>query len=881
MNSKTVDAAKAANLTERTLHLAKSDGGVKNTALEAWDVSFTELCERFMNRPPVHEKDGSYFVRGPFVEGAPVRGDANIAHSSLVVVDCDSRYDPATGSVSEGAPDPQRVHDVLVKEDLSHLLYTTHSHGQAHKGNRYRVLIPLESKDAEEMKGVLNWIFRRLAAEEVYLVNVKENTAWSQPWYFPRLAKEDSEYVCLHHEGHRIPEIEADAEETREPLTLDAVDAQVTEAPPRDSDSIPARYNEAHGQPEQMVSYLQEKGYTLAQVGRENDAPSYRLLCPGSTTGTAGVVLFRCSDGIWRAYSHHGSDPLNENDGQTRAKDAFDLFRILDHKGDGTLACAAYARELDPRPLIRIQAGTIPQVFSTVVSELALRHPPPVYQRGMQLVRVAHSGEEVTDDGIHLPSGTASILPLRHSNLLVTLSEQFRWEKYSKKQGWHPADPPANIISALLDGYGMWGGIPPLKGLSECPLLQKHGSLLSTPGYDPASQLYVEGRVAPITLPEQVSKEEALAALSVLMEPFEEFPFVDESLDRAVVLAYLFTLAVRAVLPTAPMFAVSATTPGTGKGLLVEIANIIVRGRDAALMPPVQGRDSEEEMRKRITSFVSQGFTSINLDNYSRPIGGDSLNALLTTTEWTDRQLGTNNTIRVPVCCTLAATGNNLTVRGDMTRRTLLTQLDAGVEHPERRTFKQKDLVGHVRKNRSKLLTALFTILKGYQQSGCTAFDDERLGRFERWSEMVCHPIQWLELPSPALSQERLRQSDPEAENLAALLTTWHDVHKSAWVTASSLANTPDGNQHSNGIGTTKDYALHDALIDVAGKNRRIENRLLGWYLSRNEGRIADGLRLERKDRRGLQGKHAHEYRVVRAGVDMALPPEGTNGNNH
>jgi hypothetical protein len=255
-------------------------------------------------------------------------------------------------------------------------------------------------------------------------------------------------------------------------------------------------------------------------------------------------------------------------------------------------------------------------------------------------------------------------------------------------------------------------------------------------------------------------------------------------------------------------------------------------------MPPVSGRESEDEMRKRITSMVLQGLTSLNLDNYSKPIAGDSLNALLTTNEWTDRQLGSNTIVKLPVCCTLAATGNNLTVRGDMVRRSLVIKLNAGVEHPERRSFLVKDLPGYVREHRPRLLKALFTILKGYQQSGCTEF----------------------------------------TENLAALLHAWHTVQSSDWVTVSTLANTPDGSY--NNSGTAKDHTLHDALLEVAGKSRRIENRLLGWYLTRNEGRIAEGYKLERKDRQGRKGKHAHEYHVVAISGTQPAPAPATPEDN-
>jgi len=403
--------------------------------------------------------------------------------------------------------------------------------------------------------------------------------------------------------------------------------------------------------------------------------------------------------------------------------------------------------------------------------------------------------------------------------------------------------------------------------------LRADGELVCGPGYDADSQLYVEGKIPGLLLPDNVSHADAKSAADSVLDIFAEFPFEDAKLDSSVVLAYALTLLQRQMLPTAPLFGISATSPGTGKGLRVDAVNLLVRGVDAARMPPVSGREGEDEMRKRITAFIIQGLTSLNLDNYSRPIGGDSLNALLTTTEWTDRVLGTNTTTKLPACCTLAATGNNLTVRGDMVRRSLLVKLDAGVEHPERRQFKEKNLPQRVLRDRPELLRQLFLILKGYRQSGCTDFDDDVLGRFEEWSRSVCHPIRWLGFPDPVISQERLQDIDPEKENLTRLLAAWHKVFGDSWKQPGELVTEAlHGVSVQLGAPATDCDALLEALQAVASINGKIDTRRLGWYLSHHKGRVSDNRRLERADRAGLTGKHAHRYRVVALQTDSTSP---------
>lgn len=52
-----------------------------------------------------------------------------------------------------------------------------------------------------------------------------------------------------------------------------------------------------------------------------------------------------------------------------------------------------------------------------------------------------------------------------------------------------------------------------------------------------------------------------------------------------------------------------------------------------------------------------------------------------------------------------------------MVRRTLKLTLDPECERPELRTFEIPNLIAHLRANRQRLLSALFTILRGYRQA--------------------------------------------------------------------------------------------------------------------------------------------------------------------
>ena len=77
-------------------------------------------------------------------------------------------------------------------------------------------------------------------------------------------------------------------------------------------------------------------------------------------------------------------------------------------------------------------------------------------------------------------------------------------------------------------------------GLSACerniittPTLRADGSLLADPGYDPQSGLYLLATLQLSPFPEHPTKEQARAALDMLVDLLSEFPFA-KMIDRSV-----------------------------------------------------------------------------------------------------------------------------------------------------------------------------------------------------------------------------------------------------------------------------------------------------------------------------------------------------------
>ena len=866
---------------EDTIQLSRSRGGASNTSLEAWAPTFDDLVSE-LTRPTVGPKDGSYFVRGPF-NGVAKRADEHIVEANVVILDADKRVNVDTGEILDGAPHPALVHEALRDLDVPHAIYTSHSHG-GEKGNRYRVVVPAAlGSDRRVLLATVDHLVDTITKAGVPLANAKENYAWAQAWYLPRIRSIRAEFLHFAYDTDTSLDLETILDEWKrsQPPGIDT--ATVVSDRPKGGSGLIGKYVAEHGDPAQITEAMTRRGYLLRRSAMLNGTTAYRFLAPGSTSGTPGVVLFRAKDGTWRVVSFHGDhDKLGERDketGKPLAHDAFDLYRIFDHGGDLKQAL----RAIDPRPVIKVYGGGLVQQTQRAIRALGKQDPPRVFQRGSMLVRVAHLADISSTHGVVIPKGSATLMRMDNSSLRLQMADAAIWQA-AKKRGegieWVDVDPPGDVVGNVLSSAGDWHPLPVLAGIAEAPILLPDGSIHDQRGYDPKTRLYCEGhapRIKPVAV-EHLTLENARAAADYLLKPFAEFPFASPDLDRSVVLAYLLTLALRPTLPLAPLFAFSATAPGTGKGLLAEVCNLIVRGRDAAIMSPPSGTNAEDEMRKRITALLIQGATSINLDNWDTAVGGNSLNALFTSAEWTDRVLGASQTVTLPTRVTWAVTGNNLIVRGDMVRRTLLASLDAGVERPELRQFGIRNLTQHVLENRELLLTAIYFILRAYRAAGEPEKDGATLGRFEEWSRTVAAPIRWLGMRDPIDSQERLRAEDPEASRLSALLSDWFALFGSRTMTTQDLLKELETvNQFGRGfpggeLGERRVAlleALEEAAADRAG---RINPRKVGWYLRKFSGRVCDGDVLIKEGTTHRRTK----FRVARTGSAAPAAPAST-----
>jgi putative DNA primase/helicase len=282
-------------------------------------------------------------------------------------------------------------------------------------------------------------------------------------------------------------------------------------------------------------------------------------------------------------------------------------------------------------------------------------------------------------------------------------------------------------------------------------------------------------------LPPRPTKKHAANALKFLDALLSEFPFVDAA-SHSVALSALITPVVRGAISVTPMHATTAPVPGSGKSYIIDLASAINSGERAPVL--TAGRN-EEETEKRLVAALLSGQTIISIDNVNGQLGGDALCQIIERPVVAVRPLGQSTFTKVESRASCFATGNNIQLVGDMTRRVLLCSLDPDVERPELRVFHSNPFDA-VLADRGKYVAAALIVVRAYVVAGCPGVLPP-LASFEDWSRMVRSALVWLGRPDPCDTMNKARAEDPITSSLTNLFTSWHVAAGSAPQTVGAI----------------------------------------------------------------------------------------------
>jgi hypothetical protein len=471
----------------------------------------------------------------------------------------------------------------------------------------------------------------------------------------------------------------------------------------------------------------------------------------------------------------------------------------------------------------------------------------PLFRRGNVLVRPVILDARGVNDR---PIKTVGLAPIPIILMRSFMEQAARFEKYdSRAKALKHCKPPEDIADLILARAGHWP-FPQIRGVLAAPALRPDGSIIEAAGYDAATGMYLIDPPPMPDIPEQPSKREGEQALEVLDNLLDGFPWQGDDDARAVGLSALITPVVRPAMPTVPLHAISAPEAGSGKGYLVQLAAAVATGFPC---PVISTGKDEEEMEKRLGASLLAGHALLSIDNVSRPLGGDCLCQLLDQPLIKVRILGKSDGPLIEPRITLFATGNNLTLMGDIVRRNVTAHMDAGREDPWLRQFRD-DPLASIMADRGKYIAAALIVCRAFMASGENPLPP--LQSFEGWSRIVRSALVWLGTGDPVKTIAKAVADDPDREAFDAVLTAWSGIFQETEVPVAEIVLRA-GEKDTAGDYVNRD--LRDALLTVAAsKGGVISPHRFGSWLRQHRNRVLGRRCLQRTGPR-----HAARWRVV------------------
>ena len=247
-----------------------------------------------------------------------------------------------------------------------------------------------------------------------------------------------------------------------------------------------------------------------------------------------------------------------------------------------------------------------------------------------------------------------------------------------RAKGFVQCKPPIDVAEIVLDRAELL----PVNGMILAASMRPDGSLITQPGYDRATGLYLVDPPAMPAVPDRPDGAAAMKALALFERLLKDFTFTDDH-SKAVALSALITPIVRPALGRVPLHAVTARTAAAASptwSILLQRspparrrprsppAVIWVKWKSGLMWHSGRGADRHagqchlDPSRRLLCAFIEQPKVKVRL-------------------------LGHSKAVDIVPLCTPFVTGINLQISGDLIRRTLRCSIDPKQENAWEREF--------------------------------------------------------------------------------------------------------------------------------------------------------------------------------------------------
>ncbi len=435
-----------------------------------------------------------------------------------------------------------------------------------------------------------------------------------------------------------------------------------------------------------------------------------------------------------------------------------------------------------------------------------------------------------------------------------------------KDEAGDPTFVPLSMSEAcariLLAAPHLRESLPPLRRVLDVslPVLVGGNLVYPAPGYDPRFGTFLAADAPEISY---MGLEEARRLiLDDLLGDKDSggFCWTDEQ-SKCHAVARIITPFCRGLMAWArpPLWIVEANRERCGKDFYAQIPCLLYLGRKVIFAPPT--KDSDEEMRKRITTALIANARMIHFANVKGHIRYAALEAATDNTGvWQDRILGGNAEACLPNEAEFSFSANaGTTWEPDIEGRSRRIRLHYDKEEINARTFRHPDLHEWVLANRTRLLSACAAFVAEWERQGRPP-GPTPFSSFPQWAHVVGGVMHACGLGDPC-------QPHSDESKITG------DQNTEAMKTLFALANEQFGNEFIKKADLVEFIAARqdDGVLEWIDLKSRAGCVQLGKILNKFSRRELGGIRLDIPQ----TGKNNILYRFQRVSEP---PSEGMSG---
>lgn len=388
-----------------------------------------------------------------------------------------------------------------------------------------------------------------------------------------------------------------------------------------------------------------------------------------------------------------------------------------------------------------------------------------------------------------------------------------------------------NTSNIILQSNQLRDKLPNIKRIFQIPIpiIYKGKLTFNKKGYDERFKSFT-----PYNSPE-IEEIELEEAKKIINEIFGDFCFQDEEIDFTNAIAGLLTPFLRGLFPSfntrTPVFIYTANRERAGKDYCAGITGLVYEG-SALEEPPISTGDkfqnNNDELRKKFLSALVSGRKRLHFSNNKGYINNSVLEGFVTCENFSDRVLGKNQIINLPNEIDVSLSGNiGIGYTPDLINRSRFVRLFLAIENANEREFKIPNLHEYIKENRSKILSALYSLVKNWYDKGMPK-GSVPFASFPEWSRVCGGIMECAGYGNPCKTNQEILSvgGDTETSDMKALFELAYSIYPNQFITKKQIEELIK--EH------LEDYFI-DIDLDTKSGQTKLGNTLkkfVGRYLS-------------------------------------------------